>query len=228
MALRIPGPPWFWTIWEVLSILGLLHSQGLLLSPQRLCSEMASRLRNRLGAPTCKVRVLLPTWAIGTASLFTLGVASGLMCLSSILAVRSMLKPALELVLVLVAPGLVEELIFRVLLLPAAQQGGLGDLLVVQPNPPPAPAGVPCRWPHRWSRQEAAALAIFLLYHLDVMHAGPMRVVFTDLRFLAMAAVLGWACTEAVHLSGSVWPGALMHGTWVWSWIAFAKCPLPP
>lgn len=222
MALRIPGPAWFWTSLELLSMIVLLHSQGL--TPRQVCPEMGRRLRSRLRAPQL-VSGLLAAWTAGSASLLAFGVGSGLMCLSSIWGARSVLMVARELACFLLAPGLIEEIVFRVLLLPLKQQDPPSDpLLILQQERQLAKGEGLCRWPRPWSRQEAATLAIFLLYHLDACHVGPMRPIFTDVRFLAMAGMLGAACTDAVHLSGSVWPGVLMHGTWVWSWLAFARC----
>jgi len=46
------------------------------------------------------------------------------------------------------------------------------------------------------------------------------RYVFVDGRFLAMAAVLGVACTDAAVTTKTVWVPALFHGVWVWAWLA--------
>eukprot|EP00928_Gymnodinium_smaydae_P055124 TRINITY_DN38734_c0_g1_i1.p1 TRINITY_DN38734_c0_g1~~TRINITY_DN38734_c0_g1_i1.p1 ORF type:complete len:305 (+),score=47.95 TRINITY_DN38734_c0_g1_i1:81-995(+) len=66
--------------------------------------------------------------------------------------------------------------------------------------------------------EQVAALGIFLVYHLDAIHN---NAVFADPRFLALAAILGLACQEAMLRSGSVWPGVFLHGFWVWTWLTF-------
>lgn len=62
-----------------------------------------------------------------------------------------------------------------------------------------------------------AANAIFIVYHLNLLH---MKDVFRDGRFLALAGVLGVACTALYYGCGcSVWPPALLHGVLVWGWL---------
>merc|ERR1712070_135596 len=51
----------------------------------------------------------------------------------------------------------------------------------------------------RWSRQEVLAIIIFLVYHLDFIHSMD-ECVFYDLRFLALALILGVACMEVLLL----------------------------
>eukprot|EP00928_Gymnodinium_smaydae_P029199 TRINITY_DN2205_c0_g3_i1.p1 TRINITY_DN2205_c0_g3~~TRINITY_DN2205_c0_g3_i1.p1 ORF type:complete len:340 (-),score=66.66 TRINITY_DN2205_c0_g3_i1:76-1056(-) len=66
-------------------------------------------------------------------------------------------------------------------------------------------------------------LPIFIVYHLDLIHSNP-RHTFADLRFLALALILGVACTEALLRSGSLWPPVLCHGSWVFLWLSFGRC----
>lgn len=70
--------------------------------------------------------------------------------------------------------------------------------------------------------EQLAALAIFVVYHLDMVHT---MEVFRDCRFLGMAAVLGVCCQEALLNSWSLWPGIVMHSFWVWAWLAFSEDP---
>lgn len=74
--------------------------------------------------------------------------------------------------------------------------------------------------------QQVAALAIFVLFHLDLIHSmnPDMAPVFSDPRFLTLAAILGVSCQEATLRTGSLWPGVCMHWLWVWCWISFGLC----
>lgn len=71
--------------------------------------------------------------------------------------------------------------------------------------------------------EQVAALAVFVLYHLDIMHACTpnLEFVFDDVRFLALAAILGLSCQEAFIRTGSVWPSVFLHWLWVWCWLTF-------
>mmetsp|Transcript_55329 Transcript_55329/g.160597 ORF Transcript_55329/g.160597 Transcript_55329/m.160597 type:complete len:288 (+) Transcript_55329:42-905(+) len=96
----------------------------------------------------------------------------------------------------LLVPGLLEELWFRVALLPATGEGTSEQMVL---------------WSAFW------ALAIFIAYHLNLIHA---RAVFRDGRLLVLAALLGVACTGIFYGCGcSVWPPAVLHGAAVWFWI---------
>lgn len=74
-----------------------------------------------------------------------------------------------------------------------------------------------CRPP---ARELAASLALFVVFHLDVIHD---HGFFRDPRFLLLALVLGIACQEAAVGSRSLWPSVFMHGFWVWCWFTFFK-----
>lgn len=63
-----------------------------------------------------------------------------------------------------------------------------------------------------------AALVIFVVYHLDLMHQ--LRF-FRDWRFLLLALILGFCCQEACIRTRSIWPGVIMHWLWVWIWLVF-------
>jgi predicted Abi (CAAX) family protease len=96
-------------------------------------------------------------------------------------------------------PALVEELLFRVLLLPAPFAATwLGGLV--------------------WS---AVGLVLFVLYHplnaLTFYRAG--NPTFFDRRFLTLAAFLGVTCTITYWLTCSVLLIALIHWLAVWIWL---------
>mmetsp|Transcript_82445 Transcript_82445/g.143065 ORF Transcript_82445/g.143065 Transcript_82445/m.143065 type:complete len:158 (-) Transcript_82445:12-485(-) len=62
--------------------------------------------------------------------------------------------------------------------------------------------------------EQIAILAIFVMFHLDIMHA-VVSGVFCQPLFLLMAAILGLCCQEALLRTQSLWPGTIMHWTWV-------------
>jgi predicted Abi (CAAX) family protease len=96
------------------------------------------------------------------------------------------------------APALAEELLFRVLLLPRANEG------------------VTAIW--GWA---LAALIAFVLYHpvkswlLPARRAAP----FAHPVFLLLTTLLGLACTIAYLRTGSLWPPVLLHWLFVAAWL---------
>jgi uncharacterized protein len=104
----------------------------------------------------------------------------------------------------IVAPALGEELLFRVLLLPA-------------PGKPVA--AWRCAWP----------ILLFVLWHPpQVLLFGPAwGEVVLNPWFLAAVAVLGTALTRLYLATGSVWPPVLLHWTAVVGWKAFFGAPSP-
>ena len=105
------------------------------------------------------------------------------------------------------APGISEELVFRVLLLP--HPAVPADRFHVQ--------GL--HRPFAYARRAALPLLAFVLMHLINPHARS-RAAFWDLRFLAMSAALGGACTAAYRVShGSLWAAALVHWLPVCVWL---------
>ncbi|CAD7702535.1 unnamed protein product [Ostreobium quekettii] len=112
--------------------------------------------------------------------------------------VRSPLRWLLGAALNFMAPGAVEEAIFRVLLIPhpvAEADAGVGTVAA-------------------WV---AASTCLFLAYHLSPMHR-PQRV-FRDGRFLALAGALGLACAFVYRETGSLWCAAATHGLPVTVWL---------
>ena len=100
----------------------------------------------------------------------------------------------------LVFPSFLEELLFRGLLIPH-----------------------PSEQPSRAALAFAIALStlLFVLWHPlnAAMFNHTAQVMFNDLRFLSMAAVLGIACGIAYARSGSLWVPVVMHWITVLLWI---------
>ena len=100
----------------------------------------------------------------------------------------------------LVHPAFVEELIFRVLLLPREPRSmRRGRLIVV--------AGI--------------ALALYVASHpLNAILFRPqLRSLFESPAYLSLAALLGATCTAAYWISRSIWPPVLIHWLTVVIWI---------
>ncbi|MEB3321287.1 MAG: CPBP family glutamic-type intramembrane protease, partial [Synechococcaceae cyanobacterium] len=99
-----------------------------------------------------------------------------------------------------VMPALVEELIFRVALLPHPLEGE-----------PPATALA-------WA---ALSLGLFVAYHpiAGRLWYPPGRRLFRQPRFLLPCALLGVVCTVAYQVTGSLWPPVLLHGLVVLVWL---------
>ena len=97
-------------------------------------------------------------------------------------------------------PALVEELLFRVALLP-------------QPD-----SGTSLATGLAWG---ALSTGLFVLYHPLAARCWypPGRGLFRDGRFLMQCALLGAACVLAYGATGSVWPPVLLHGLAVTLWL---------
>ena len=102
--------------------------------------------------------------------------------------------------IVLVHPAFVEELIFRVLLLPretaSIRRGRLIAAAVV-------------------------ALALYVASHpLNAILFRPgLRSLFESPAYLSLAALLGATCTAAYWISRSIWPPVLIHWLTVIAWL---------
>jgi predicted Abi (CAAX) family protease len=104
--------------------------------------------------------------------------------------------------LVLIQPALLEEVVFRGLLLPRNARSVSRRRLVVV---------------------AAGALALYvvshpanaMLFRPDVLH------VFANPIYLLLAALLGIACTAAYFISKSLWPPVLIHWLAVLLWLWF-------
>lgn len=102
----------------------------------------------------------------------------------------------------LIMPALVEELLFRGLLIPHPQEGvGWVTLLL-------------------WS---GFSLLLFVLYHplnaRTFYKAGDPT--FFNATFLFLAALLGLACTGVYLFTGSIWPGTMIHWLVVAIWLLY-------
>ena len=97
-------------------------------------------------------------------------------------------------------PACTEELIFRVLMLPRRVDA------------------VPRRSLYA---RVAIALAVFVAAHpLNARFVWPASLaLFANAYYLALAALLGLACSAAYLVSGSIWPPILIHWTTVAMWI---------
>jgi predicted Abi (CAAX) family protease len=100
----------------------------------------------------------------------------------------------------LLTPGITEEILFRVLMLPHPEENASGLML----------------W--FWG---CGSLALFLVYHpLNALTFYPVgRSTFRNPVFLLLAAVLGAACTIAYLQSGSLWPPVAIHWLVVTVWL---------
>jgi len=142
----------------------------------------------------------LLVYAVFIACALPLGLASGLLRPG-----LAPLRPAMFALLpiyLLLRPALVEELVFRALLLPR-------DTTRVS------------RW--RLIMVSVVALAVFVVSHpLHAWISRPAALeLFTNPVFLACAALLGIMCTLAYLISRSLWPPVFLHWITVVAWILF-------
>lgn len=98
------------------------------------------------------------------------------------------------------APALVEEIGFRVLLLPHPQENLPSEL---------------------WWIWGGLSLSLFVLYHpFNALTGFPAGYpCFLDPIFLLLAALLGIACAIAYAATGSLWPPAFIHWSIVVIWL---------
>jgi predicted Abi (CAAX) family protease len=101
-----------------------------------------------------------------------------------------------------VFPGIVEEVLFRGLLLPHPREAVSA--------------------PHR-RIAAVGSVAAFVLWHplQGVTVSSVERTIFQDRRFLLQTGLLGTTCTAAYYLSGSLWPPVVMHWLTVVAWMFF-------
>jgi predicted Abi (CAAX) family protease len=98
------------------------------------------------------------------------------------------------------APALVEELLFRCLLLPHPIEGAsLGNTAIAI----------------------FLSTLLFIIYHPAnaLTFYRPGRPTFWDWRFLSLAGLLGLTCAICYQLSGSLWPPVIIHWLAVSIWI---------
>jgi predicted Abi (CAAX) family protease len=99
-------------------------------------------------------------------------------------------------------PALLEEILFRMLLIPhPIETAVLVDIF-------------------KWS---IISLAAFVIYHpLNALTFYPVgKPTFWDWRFLTLAGLLGIVCSIAYYTTGSIWPPVFIHWIIVVGWIKF-------
>jgi len=112
------------------------------------------------------------------------------------------------LLLPFLVPALLEECLFRGLLLPH-----------------PTASGVPAERRARWW---AASLTLYVVAHplaAALLRPGA-RGVFDAPAFLLEAGLLGVTATALYERSGSLWPGVLLHGALVAAWLSLGGLAL--
>merc|ERR1712083_711319 len=208
------------TVLKVLGILALLHYQGVLHRrfPFSHARSLWRRLSTRFR--TCPHRSAAPRLGmiafIGSILLALIGMLTRFLNHFPRWPDDSM-GAARALVVTMVMPGFVEEMIFRGLFLRECHGGAGGawesqdsrsvELPLrqedqfnkegsdLQPNDDvqrTTSSTLAAAWPRRPPRAEqAATLAIFIIYHRDVIHCMDF---FRDWRFILLAAILGVCC----------------------------------
>lgn len=104
--------------------------------------------------------------------------------------------------LIFIQPALVEELVFRGLLLPRDARSVRGRRLLAITG---------------------GALVIYVVSHpINAMFFRPeVLYVFDNPVYLVLAALLGIACTVAYFISKSIWPPVVIHWITVLTWLWF-------
>jgi predicted Abi (CAAX) family protease len=66
----------------------------------------------------------------------------------------------------------------------------------------------------------AASVVLFIAWHPlnAALFLPAARPLFGDLRFLALAGLLGLCCSVVYLRTGSVWPGVVLHWLVVFAW----------
>lgn len=241
------------TLVEVIGFAALWGHQGML-SP---CAGrlLVLRITERLKLASLQ-EITADEWrevsiiaACSTVALLGLALATGMlwpgMPESPLVAVRTFFG-------IFVAPALIEESVFRGLLLPReGQENGASQETSSEPGSgamedtsdghcaADVAADAQCTSDEETSSAirkrrvspvksrpqllyQVGALALFMVYHLDFIHSKP---VFHDPRFLLMALILGISCQEVFCRTGSLWPGIFLHWIWVWGWLNFGSAP---
>ncbi|MDY6782617.1 MAG: CPBP family glutamic-type intramembrane protease [Cyanobacteriota bacterium] len=142
-------------------------------------------------------------WVVGITVIYSaialpLGLASGFLAWE--LAIDNGKQLAIEAFYLFVTPALVEEVFFRVLLLPHPTEG---------------------IFPMSWALWAIASLLLFLAYHpLNALWFYRLgNPLFFKPMFLVLAGLLGVACTVVYGLTGSLWGIVLIHWLVVGTWL---------
>lgn len=161
---------------------------------------LLKRLSDAVSTPmTARVWWIFCGALLGYAAIALLyGVKSRFLTLSSI-GVRGWLHPS-WLLRLFVMPAVIEEILFRVFLLPHPLEGVT---------------------PFRWMLWSALSLLLFLMYHPvnALLFYPPGRPLFWDRRFLTLALLLGLTCTVVYGLTGAFWAIVLIHWLVVVVWL---------
>lgn len=115
-------------------------------------------------------------------------------------AITSPLPMALSALRVFCIPALLEEIVFRVMLLPHPKEGVPGS---------------------QWILWAMLSLILFLLYHLLLGRTSYKAAwdTLSDRRFLTLAGWLGLVLTGVYWITGSLWPIVLIHWAVVMAWL---------
>ncbi len=135
-------------------------------------------------------------WLEAAVSLAAVGVLAWILCPSLF---GPFMFPATASLVIAVnaffSPALVEELFFRVLILPPPSQRKASPGIIL--------------------------FSLFLFVGSHPLNAWLYRVdarpLFYDPAFLAVVAALGIACTASYLRTGSLWPPVVMHAVFVWT-----------
>jgi predicted Abi (CAAX) family protease len=111
-------------------------------------------------------------------------------------------RESLFLIQLLILPATIEEILFRLLLIPHPIETATSTEIGF------------------WS---IGSLLAFILYHpLNALTFYPAgKPTFMDWRFLTLAGLLGAVCAISYYTTGSLWPSILIHWIVVTSWIEF-------
>ncbi|PSN77442.1 CPBP family intramembrane metalloprotease domain-containing protein, partial [filamentous cyanobacterium CCP4] len=172
----------------------------MLLAPGPVVALIARRLTEAFAAGLSWPMGLLGLAAIALYGLVALpvGLWTGFLVCQSV--VPSPLNLGLDMLRRFIAPALVEETIFRVMLLPHPAEG--------------VPEG-------RWLLWGSISLTAFILYHvaLDKTLYKGAGAGLSEPRFLVLAGWLGLVLSGAYWLTGSLWLVVLIHWVVVLVWV---------
>lgn len=162
-----------------------------------------SRLIESLRWPSFAHWLTTFTITIGYGAIaIPLGLRGGLLSLQTILGKVRWEKLTLQLLRALLVPAILEELLFRVLLLPHPTEGVLTPTLLV------------------WS---AFSIVIFMISHpfQAILFRRHLVALFSRPLFMGLTALLGLSCVLIYANTGSLWTVVGCHWLVVASWLTF-------
>ncbi|MDB9527960.1 CPBP family glutamic-type intramembrane protease [Oscillatoria sp. CS-180] len=159
---------------------------------KRLSDAVSASINSRVGLITAGALSIYGAIAV------LYGFRSGFLELTPT-SLREWLRPSLLLRL-LIMPAILEEILFRVFLLPHPLEGVA---------------------PLRWLLWACLSLFLFLVYHPlnALLFYPPGRKTFWDGRFLSLTLLLGITCTVVYGLTGAFWAIVLIHWSVVIVWL---------